>query len=248
MGNSQQSQPSATLMPPLTPAEQRAERLGWIIDQLSALAVSRGQVYAPERLRINAEDLIDIGQTELEVAFQKSRRELDYLPQVAEIRRLALADEKGNEDAEMRAAWDITIRHASKWGRWNDERSYAHIESGAPQLPERITDTVRRTGGWQAYLGMNLEAFPFQQKRFFEEYAAWVRTEIAGIELKKLISQPEVKRLVATTRMELPEKSSPDAPVVRKRCKPELSAQDYEIRRQQEKRRIAEWQANRKTT
>src|SRR5579864_5008278 len=77
------------------PAPKRAEQLGWIIDQLTLAAVAKGQAYTPERLRINAGDLIDVPQDALTLAFARVRKDLDYLPQVSEIRRFALADEGG---------------------------------------------------------------------------------------------------------------------------------------------------------
>jgi hypothetical protein len=75
-------------------------------------------------------------------------------------------------EAEMRAAWDEALRHR-KYLRWNCEYDYAYPEPGAPQLPQRIVDCVRRGGGWESVLNMGPEDFPFVQKRFFDEYKAW---------------------------------------------------------------------------
>jgi|HubBroStandDraft_6_1064221.scaffolds.fasta_scaffold722131_1 hypothetical protein len=169
---------------------QRAERLGWIIDQLLLAATAKGQTMTAQRLRINAEDLIDVPQPALAAAFVKARRELDFVPGVAEIRRLALADTESKQDGEMRAAWDIVTKHVRKWGRWNSERDYAFIEDGAPILPKRVTDTVRRSGSWMAYLAMDSDSFPFQQKRFFEEYKAWNATELALPEIVASLQLP----------------------------------------------------------
>jgi hypothetical protein len=194
-----QAGPSKTLTPSSMPEEKRAERLGWIIDQLATAAIAKGQTHTPERLRINAEDLIDIPQADLAAAFDQARRELDYVPQVSELRRLALADESGKLDAETRAAWDVLLRFVDKWCRWNDgyfdgESGHvvsARVEEGAPQLPQRIVDTVRRTGGWAVYLRMEPRDFPFQQKRFFDEYKAWIRVEHALPDLAKVLQLPE---------------------------------------------------------
>ena len=46
-----------------------------------------------------------------------------------------------------------------------------------PKLSQRILDTVRRTGGWRTYKCMTDQDYPHQQKRFFEEYAAWTAVE-----------------------------------------------------------------------
>jgi len=206
-------------MPPLTPEQQRAETLGWIIDQLSLAAIAKGQVFSPERLRINAEDLIDIPQAALQEAFGKARRELDYAPTVVEIRRLALADKDGQRDAESRAAWDLVTKHVSKWGRWGEDYLHAFIEKDAPVLPPRITDSVRRTGGWGAYLGLSYNTddhrrdAAFQQKRFYEEYKVWERVEGEAVELKQLLPAPEATRLIeATTMPRLAAELAPVAP------------------------------------
>src|SRR5208283_4100205 len=66
-----------------------SDHFNWITTQLLAIAVAKGQVYEPERLRINASDLMDLSREQLVVAFTKARRELTYLPQVSEIRQLA---------------------------------------------------------------------------------------------------------------------------------------------------------------
>jgi hypothetical protein len=186
--------------------------LGWIIDQLAMATIAKGQPTNPERLRINAEDLIDIPQDDLALAFAKARRDLDYVPQVSELRRLALADEPGKLDAETRAAWDVVIKFVNKWCRWNDgywdgEASHvvsARVEEGAPQLPQRIVDTVRRTGDWAVYLRMEPRDFPFKQKRFFEEYQAWVAVERVLPDLAKVLQLPKakVKQLTGSKTMD----------------------------------------------
>src|SRR5260370_4033210 len=96
--------PSETSMQRSTQEIARAERLGWIIDQLLLAAVAKGQVFLHERLRATAEDLVDIPQDALAAAFSRARRELDYPPGGAEVRRLVLADEGSMLDAEMRSS------------------------------------------------------------------------------------------------------------------------------------------------
>ena len=142
--------------------------------------MARGQECSPERLRINAEDLIDIEQEALRVAFAKARREHDYYPSVAEIRRMAQVDEAAQLDAEARKAWELTEEFVRKYvdtdvyGNYGPEHGWYRIY---PQLCDRILDTVRRTGGWRAYKKLTDKDFPFQQKRFFDEYKAWTAVE-----------------------------------------------------------------------
>jgi len=109
---------------------------------------------------------------------------------------------------EARAAWDAVIRYVGKWGRWNCEYDRAYIEAGAPTLPARIADTVRRSGGWAVYLGLDPKSFPFQQKRFFEEYAAWTAVEREAVPLKQLVGEAQAMKLVADTSMP----KAPEAP------------------------------------
>ena len=193
----------------LTLGQQRAERLGWIIDQLSLAAVAKGQGITPERLRINAEDLVDIPQDALLVAFAKARRELDYLPGVSEIRRLAMVDEGSKLDAETRSAWDLAVDFVAKYvsndveGNYGPEHGWhgtivingkVKRKARYPQLPQRILDVVRRTGGWKQYKLMSENDLPFQQKRFFDEYKAWAAVEQA-VDVSKSLPRPAVMRL-----------------------------------------------------
>ena len=107
---------------------------------------------------------------------------------------------QGNEvsaiEAEMRAQWDVVMKFVDKWVRWNSERDRACPEQGAPVLADRTLDVVRRTGGWSAYLAMDDQDFPFQQKRFFEEYQAWTAVEKILPDLKKLGAPVNVLQLV----------------------------------------------------
>ena len=137
------------------------------------------------------------------------------MPGVAELRRFALADEASNLDAESRAAWDILTRHVGKWGRWGEDYLHAYIEEGAPTLPPRVVNTVRRTGGWGAYLGLSYtddqrrRDAAFQQKRFFEEYKAWTLTEISLPMLAASLQLPEHQIKQLTKPMEAPKRTPP---------------------------------------
>jgi hypothetical protein len=114
---------------------------------------------------------------------------------------------KTDVDAEARLAWDIVEKFSSKWLRWNEDRTRASIEGGAPELAPRIVDSVRRSGGWSAYLRMTDEDFPFVQKRFFEEYKAWSNVE-AITDRARLLEIPQVKQLAAAA----PKMPEPPAP------------------------------------
>jgi hypothetical protein len=222
---------------------QRAETLGWIIDQLSLAAVAKGQVFSEERLRINAEDLIDIPQTALQEAFARARRELDYAPGVAELRRLALADRQLRIHAEMRLAWDLLVTYVGKWGRWGEDYKFAFIEKGAPPLMPKIADSVRRTGGWAAYLNLQYDTdahardAAFQQKRFFDEYQNWEAVELIAPAFA-LPATPEVKQIAAGKTMETRRpaaaaqpRAAPVPPVARAGRTSEMTEQEVADRR-----------------
>lgn len=117
-------------------------------------------------------------------------------------------------NAEKRLAWETVERFVAKWARWNSERIAVYIEPGAPQLAQRILDTVRRSGGWSSYLAMTDEDFPHQQKRFFEEYQAWTEIQHVAADPSKLLEMPRVRELAAAKTMEpeIPKLTEPVRP------------------------------------
>jgi len=121
-------------------------------------------------------------------------------------------------EAEARGAWDTVIKFVTKYVGCDGEGHYGpeHGMHGAwgppdqltgkpkhparyPQLPQRMLDVVRRTGGWIQYKRMTEEDQPFQQKRFFEEYMAWTAVELVT-DVGKLLMMPEQKELPAQDR------------------------------------------------
>jgi len=79
-----------------------------------------------------------------------------------------------------------------------------------PKLSDRILDTVRRTGGWKAYKCMTDDDFPFVQKRFFEEYTAWVA--VGQVAPDKLLTERPRLQLVAKA-MDIPKMEVQPKPV-----------------------------------
>src|SRR5205823_9798566 len=68
----------------------------------------------------------------------------------------------------------------------------------SPRPRDPILDTVRRRGGWRTYRCMTEEAFPFQQKLFFEEYKAW--TAVEQIDASKLLTQIPALQLIGKAK------------------------------------------------
>lgn len=108
--------------------------------------------------------------------------------------------EQADKNAAKRIAWDTVERYVNKWGRWNADRTVGHIEKGAPLLDQRLFDTVRRTGGWSVLMSMTDADFPHQQKRFFEEWEAWVEVERLE-DRKKLLEMPRVANFLDGNKM-----------------------------------------------
>jgi hypothetical protein len=131
-------------------------------------------------------------------AMTRCSRECHYPVRLPDFLQRIPGQEIPETEAEGRKAWDLVTSFASKWVQSDPEGKYVITRgvrsSDPPKLSDRILDTVRRTGGWKVYVCMSDEDFPFVQKRFFDEYKAWIAVE--GVELPKLI-QGMPLRLVA---------------------------------------------------
>jgi hypothetical protein len=157
-------------------------------------------------LDLYAQALADLSEEQFSRAIKMAIQKLKFFPKPAELRELAGAPGSSvDRDAESRKAWDVVIAFAAKWVQSDAEGSYV-ISRGVrssepPQLSQQLRDTVRRTGGWRTYKCMTDEDLPFVQKRFFEEYAAWVAVE--QIVPGKLLTEMPLRQLIAKP-MDLP--------------------------------------------
>ena len=153
-----------------------------------------------------AADLLGDGATleQISAALKRCRKECRFPVRLPDIWQRIPGREVPQAEAEMRAAWDIVVRYAGKWLRWNPERTNASPDADAPKLPQRSVDCVRRSGGWDVYLTMNHESAPFIQKRFFEEWQAWTATEPIVHAQVKALSAPQLKQLPERKQMEKP--------------------------------------------
>jgi|SRR5437899_13085160 len=181
------------------PSRQQKHRTDWIMEQITVLAEAFGEALTPERLRVYAHDFGDLDLESLRLAFTCARRELKFFPKIAEIRKLAGAGREQAQDAEARKAWDILASFVRKYvsndvhGNYGPEHGW--YPKSHPKLSDRILATVRRTGGWKLYACMTDGDFPFVQKRFFEDYEAWIAVE--SIEVPKQIQDMPRFQLVA---------------------------------------------------
>jgi hypothetical protein len=110
--------------------------------------------------------------------------------------------EAADMNADKRRAWDVVEEFSSKWLRWNEDRTSAYIETGAPPISKRVIDCVRRSGGWSLYLRMTDEDYPFAQKRFFEEWEAWTDVDRISRDPSRALVFPALKQLAETRTMD----------------------------------------------
>lgn len=79
----------------------------WIADQVAALGLALGDDVSPERLLLYAEDLCDVPEERLALAFARARKEYEYpsLPPVAFIRKMAGTDAHSDGRPGPEEAW-----------------------------------------------------------------------------------------------------------------------------------------------
>jgi len=190
---------------------------------VTATAEVMGTDVSTEALKLWVNALWDLDDGIIQNALLRCCREMrgkNGFPPVLTIAdmldRAGVVVESETEDAEWQVAWDVAVRHASKYIITNpegeyEERRYFGETIVIPELPQRIRDTVRRIGGWRAIKCMSNDDFPFVQKRFREAYQAWEAAEVAlsrnalaGIggfkELMAAKSMPEGKMSVSFRR------------------------------------------------
>jgi hypothetical protein len=169
----------------------------------------------------------------INAALERCLVECRYPIRIPDILQRIPGTEAADVDGEKRRAWEAVERFVSKYvgndvqGNYGPEFGWYGPQRNSrdeivkpatyPQLCDRILDTVRRTGGWKVYARMTEEDFPFVQKRFFEEYEAWIEVERLGT---RLLETPRGKELVAAKTME-PERPRVPAPVARPIWSPE---------------------------
>jgi hypothetical protein len=167
----------------------------------------------PGAMNAMAADLLSDGVTpdQLDAALQRCRRECVYPVRLPHIFQRVPGRETPAPDAEMRRAWDELVRFTEKYVGMDSISGVYHPKFGFhgprvnawtgeikkpatyPRLSQRILDCVRRTGGWAAYACMDEDDFPHQQRRFFDEYLAWLAVE--KVEPAKLVGAPPTPQL-----------------------------------------------------
>jgi hypothetical protein len=169
----------------------------------------------PGALALMAEILCKSG-TDEQIAQSMTRctRECRYPVRLPDLLQRVPGQEIPATEAEARRAWDELLQFVRKYvdsdvyGNYGPEHGWYPTY---PKLSDRVLDTVRRTGGWAVYARLTSENFPFVQKRFFEEYAAW--TAVQRVEASKVIASLPRLQLVSKSLNQRtdspPEKSDP---------------------------------------
>jgi hypothetical protein len=166
----------------------------------------------PGALALMAEMLTQSATDEqITSALSRCARECRFPVRIPDIMLRIPGQEVPHLEAEARKAWDVVEDFVSKWVQSDVEGNYM-ISRGVrstepPTLSTRIVDTVRRTGGWRAYKTMNQHDYPYQQKRFFEEYQAWAAVESANLP-KLLVESPKLQ-LIAKSMERMSRKDCP---------------------------------------
>jgi hypothetical protein len=188
---------------------------------MAILAEAYAEPLTPARIRVYVQDLADLSPEQLAVGFARARRGLKFFPRISEIRELAGATAEGNEDAEARAAWDVLMSFVSCYVQSDVFGNYSPDQgcrtTPMPVLSQRILDTVRRTGSWRAFKCMTFSDFPFQQKRFFEEFKAWdavnavpvVRLALPGKPRRALAERSKTKPCATDPKPSIGESARP---------------------------------------
>ena len=164
---------------------------------------------------------------EIDGALTRCARECQYPIRLPDILQRIQGQEIPKLEAEGRKAWEIVISFADKWVQSDVEGRYVITQgvrsSEPPKLAQRILDTVRRTGGWRAYKCMTNDDFPFQQKRFLEEYEAWMAVEqIAPSRLLTELTRLQlVGKSIKPPCITAPEQEHPEAPAFKPKPMPE---------------------------
>jgi hypothetical protein len=171
----------------------------WRTKQLLAIAEVFREPLTAECLAMYVESLADLSDEQIRLSIGRAIRELKWFPKPAELRELVGSNPKQEKDAEGRKAWDVVTQFVTKYvgndvhGNYGPEHGW--YPKSYPKLSDRILGAVRRTGGWRLYKSMTEKDYPFQQKRFLDEYEAW--TAVEQIAPSRLLTEMPRLRLVA---------------------------------------------------
>ena len=141
-----------------------AARRDRIAEMVTATVEAMGAELSASALNLFVEDLADLPDDVITCALTRCRREIrgkNGFPPVLTIAdvfgRAGVVTDGEAEEAECRAAWDALQSYVRRHVVRNPEGVYQERDFVGyrgkvpkPELAQRIRDTVRRIGGWQA--------------------------------------------------------------------------------------------------
>lgn len=189
-----------------------AARRDRIAEMVTATVEAMGAELSAPALNLFVEDLAELPDDAIACALTRCRREIrgkNGFPPALTIAdvfdRAGVVTDGEAEEAECRAAWDALQSYVRRHVVRNPEGVYEERDFVGnrgrvprPELAQRIRDTMRRVGGWQAIVNPSPNDYPHVQRRFYEEYRAWTATEYAAT---RLAGVPALEQLAATMTM-----------------------------------------------
>jgi hypothetical protein len=171
-----------------TKTEQNSDRLTtsqpstplsrWVGEQVTAVAEAFGESLTPARLKIYADNLTDIDRARLAAAFRRAVRERTFFPKVAELRKLADADDELRTNLEAENAWQLVERDLAD-----------NSKNARPHLDARTEYAIRAAGGRlgiNAVYSASITDEAFTKKRFVEAFKNYDAAQNLGLDSLQL--------------------------------------------------------------
>ena len=149
--------PRNSTTPSINSREQRRER---IAEWVTATAMAMGALLPGPALRLFVDDLELLSDEEIQLGLTRCRREIGgngYAPTLTikdVLDRAGVVAQDKVDNAECRAAWDALLLYGNKHIVADPEgcygpRHYFGMKTETPELEQRISDVLRRIGGWR---------------------------------------------------------------------------------------------------
>lgn len=160
------------------------------------LAEAFRESLTPVRLRVYAENLSDIGRPQLAQAFYRALRELTFFPKIAELRKLAGADDGLRTELEAEQAWQAVERDLARRGM-----------DASAALGDRTEYAIRAAGGRRAInasFSASITAEQFTKKAFVEAFQNYEVAEHLGLAQLPAPVADKLRQIASGERKALP--------------------------------------------
>ncbi len=160
------------------------------------LAESFGIAITAARLRIYAEDLCDLEQTDLSRSIRRVIRECKFFPTIGELRQLAGASGELRVQLESEVAWQAVERDLSGNGK-----------DAQPHLDTRTEYAIRCAGGRlgiNACFSASVTTEEFTKKRFVEAFRNYDVAQHLGLAQLPAAVSNAVREITGGARKALP--------------------------------------------